>query len=114
MDFSRYADRLALASQALVQAGYTIAAMPISIALQLGLAMMQSLPMPSPILYIAREPLVAGRENAYREIEEVTARLSAKLGCPHPYLAMESLTGPKEICWLNGFDWPEAQRQAGA
>jgi hypothetical protein len=85
----------------------------ISIALLLGLATMQSVPVPSPILYIAREPLVAGRENAYREIEEETARLSARLGCPHPYLAMESLTGPKEIWWFNGFDSPEDQRQVG-
>jgi hypothetical protein len=85
--------------------------MPISVALLLGLAMMQSVPMPSPILLIAREPLVAGRENAYREIEEETARLSARLGCPHPYLAMESLIGPKEIWWFNGFDSPEDQRQ---
>ena len=63
-------------------------AMPISIALLLGLGMMQSVRMPSPILFIAREPLVAGRENAYREIEEETARLSARLGCPHRYLAI--------------------------
>src|SRR5437773_9923856 len=85
--------------------------MPISIALLLGLAMMQSAPMPSPILFIAREPLVPGRENAYREDEAENARLSARLGCPHPYLAMESLTGPKEIWWFNGFDSPEDQRQ---
>src|SRR5204863_399790 len=26
--------------------------------------------------------------------------LSARLGCTHPYLAMESLTGPKEIWWF--------------
>ncbi len=84
-----------------------------SIVLLLGLAMMQSVPMTSPILFIAREPLVAGGENAYRGIEEETARLSAKLGCPHPYLAMESLTGPKEIWWFNGFDSPEDQRQVG-
>ena len=75
--------------------------------------MQQSVPVPSPILYIAREPLVAGGENAYREIEEETARLGAKLGCPHPYLAMESLTGPKEIWWFNGFDSAEDQRQVG-
>lgn len=87
--------------------------MPISIALLLGLVMMQSVPTPQPIVLIAREPLVAGRETAYREIEEETARLSAKLGCPHPYLAMESLTGPKEIWWFNGFDSPEDQRQVG-
>jgi hypothetical protein len=89
---------------------YTITAMPISIALLLGFAIMQSVPMPRPILFIAREPLVAGGENAYREIEEETARLSAKLGCPHPYLAMESLTGPKEIWWFNGFDSLEDRR----
>jgi hypothetical protein len=77
----------------------------------LGLAMMQTVAMPPPILLIARELLVAGRENAYREIEEETTRLSAKLGCPHPYLAMESLTGPKEIWWFNGFDSPDDQRQ---
>ncbi len=85
--------------------------MPIAIALLLGLAMMQSAPMPQPILFIAREPLLPGGENAYREIEEETARLSARLGCPHPYLAMESLTGAKEIWWFNGFDSPEDQRQ---
>jgi hypothetical protein len=68
---------------------------------------------PPPILLIAREPLVAGRENEYWEIEVETARLSAKLGCPHPYLAMESLTGPKGIWWFNGFDSPEDQRQVG-
>ena len=81
------------------------------IAFLLGLATMQSVSMPPPILLIAREPLLAGGENAYRAIEEETARLSAKLGCPHPYLAMESLTGPKEIWWFNGFDSPEDQRQ---
>jgi len=72
---------------------------------------MQAVAMAPPILFIAREPLVAGRENTYRKIEEETARLSAKLGCPHPYLAMESLTGPKEIWWFNGFDSPEDQRR---
>ena len=73
--------------------------------------MMQCAPIPTTILFIAREPLVPSRENAYREIEEETARLSAELGCPHPYLAMESLTGPKEIWWFNGFDSPEDRRQ---
>ena len=82
-----------------------------SIALLLGFVMMQSTRIPPPILFIAREPLVAGRENEYREIEEETARLSVSLGCPHPYLAMESLTGPKEIWWFNGFDSPDDQGQ---
>jgi hypothetical protein len=87
--------------------------MRISLALLLGLVMTQSIQKPAPILLIAREPLVAARENEYREIEEETARLSAKLGCPHPYLAMESLTGPKEIWWFNAFDSPEDQKQVG-
>jgi hypothetical protein len=39
------------------------------------------------ILLIAREPLVVGRENVYRDIEEETTGLSARIGCPHPYLA---------------------------
>jgi len=85
--------------------------MQISIAILLGLSMLQSAAKPQPILFVAREPLVAGRENEYRKIEEETARLSAKLGCPHPYLAMESLTGAKEIWWFNGFDSPQDQRQ---
>jgi hypothetical protein len=75
--------------------------------------MQQSDPNPPSILLIAREPLVPGHENAYREIEEETARLSATLRCPHPYLAMESLTGPKEVWWFNGFDSPEEQRRVG-
>jgi hypothetical protein len=91
-----------------------IATVAISISVLVGPAMSQSVPMPAPILLIAREPLLAGRENEYREIEEETARLSVKLGCPHPYLAMESLTGPpKEIWWFNGFESPEDQRQVG-
>jgi hypothetical protein len=88
--------------------------MRIWVALLLGLAMMQSAPMPIPILFMAREPLVAGHEKAYEEIEEETARLAVKLGCPHPYLAMESLTGPKEIWWFNGFESAEDQKQVGA
>jgi len=88
-------------------------AMPIPIVLLAGLTMMQSVHVPPPILYIAREPLLAGGEKEYRKIEEETARLAMKLGCPHPYLAMESLTGAKEIWWFNGFDSPEEQKQVG-
>ena len=62
------------------------------------------------ILQIYREPLKPGSEEAYRAIEEDTARACASLACPHPHLAMESLTGPKEVWWLNTFE-SEAQRQ---
>ena len=69
--------------------------------------------LPPRVLFIAREPLLAGGEEAYHEIEEETARLCASLGCPHPYLALESLCGPKEIWWLNGFDSNEELKQVG-
>ena len=87
--------------------------MPIPIAFLMALAVLPSVSMPPPILFIAREPLRPGHEAEYRRIEEETARLSAKLGCPHPYLAMESLTGPKEIWWFNGFDSADEQKRVG-
>jgi hypothetical protein len=59
---------------------------------------------PPQILQIYREPLMPGAEGRYRRIEEHTARLSAKLGCRHPYLGIESLTAPKELWWLNGYN----------
>jgi hypothetical protein len=87
--------------------------MPVPIALLLTLALAQPAATPPPILYIAREPILAGHEAEYRAIEEDTARLSATLGCPHPYLAMETLTGPKEIWWFNGFQSSEELTRVG-
>ncbi len=92
-------------------AGRPGAATSISVALVLALAVTQSPANPPRILFIAREPLLPGRENTYRKIEEETARLSPRLGCPHPYLAMESLTGPRVIWWFNGFDSTEEEKQ---
>jgi len=40
-----------------------------------------------------------------------TARLSAELGCPHPYLGIESLTGSKEVWWLNGYTSAAERKQ---
>jgi hypothetical protein len=65
---------------------------------------------PQMILQIYREPLKPGSEAAYRAIEEDTARVCANLKCPHPHLAIESLTGPKEVWWLNTFE-SDAQKQ---
>jgi len=48
---------------------------------------------PPVILQIYREPLKPGRDAVYRAIEEETARVCATLECPHPHLAIESLTG---------------------
>lgn len=65
---------------------------------------------PPTILQIFREPLRPGSEEAYASIEEETARHCAELNCPHPYLGMESLTGSREVWWLNGFE-SEAEKQ---
>jgi hypothetical protein len=59
---------------------------------------------PPPLLQILREPLRPGTEAAFNAIEQERARVSATLGCPHPYLGAESLTGPKEIWWFNGYE----------
>lgn len=65
-------------------------------------AMAQSAPR---ILLIAREPLKPGAEAEYDPIESETAVLAAKLGCPHPYLALQPLSGAQnEVWWFNGFD----------
>jgi hypothetical protein len=66
---------------------------------------------PPRILQIYREPLKPGSEAAYRAIEEDTARLSTALGCPHPYLGIESLTGSKEVWWFNGYESSAEQGQ---
>jgi len=57
------------------------------------------------ILLIARESLKPGAAEEYDRIESETAVLAAKLGCPHPYLALQPLSGAKnEVWWFNGFD----------
>lgn len=65
---------------------------------------------PPQILQIYRDPLTQGREAAYKAVEQEAARICARLSFPHPHLAMESLTGPKEVWWLNAFA-SEAERQ---
>src|SRR5215467_10217947 len=66
-------------------------------------AMQIPTPQPPPLLQIVREPLKPGSDSAFRAIEEERARVSAALGCPHPYLGAESLTAPKEAWWFNGY-----------
>jgi hypothetical protein len=65
---------------------------------------------PPAILQVYREPLKAGARAEYDRLESDTARHCARLRCPHAYLGLESLTGPKEIWWLNGYD-SEADRK---
>jgi hypothetical protein len=54
-------------------------------------------------LLIVRERLRTGSEEAYDKNELRLAAVCARLKCPHPYLALASATGPKEVWWLNAF-----------
>jgi hypothetical protein len=58
---------------------------------------------PPQILQIYRDFLRPGTDDAYREIEEEAARICARFKCPNPYLAIESLTDPKEVWYFNGY-----------
>ena len=57
----------------------------------------------SQLLLIVQERLKPAAAEAYADIESQIARLCARLKCPHPYLALESLQTPKEVWWLNMF-----------
>jgi hypothetical protein len=71
----------------------------------LGFAMSASAQQQPPrILEAYRDFLKPGVEAAYRPIEEDASRICVELKCPHSYLAIESLTGPKEVWFLNGYD----------
>lgn len=54
-------------------------------------------------MYIYRDSLKRGVDSAYGTIEDDGARICADLRCPNPYLAIESLSGPREAWWLNVF-----------
>jgi hypothetical protein len=55
------------------------------------------------LLLIVRERLRPGSEEAYDRNEVEIAAACASLGCPHPYLALASFSGPSEVWWLNAF-----------
>jgi hypothetical protein len=55
------------------------------------------------ILYISRQFWKSGHEAALNLIEAKAARVCIGLGVPHPYLGIESLTGSKEVWYINGF-----------
>jgi len=58
---------------------------------------------PPPLLQVVREPLKPGAEASFAVIEKERGRLSVTLGCPHPYLGAETVSGPKEVWWFNGY-----------
>jgi hypothetical protein len=55
------------------------------------------------ILQIYRDFVKPGSEAAYRAVEEEAARICVDLGCPHPHLAIETLSAPFEVWWLNAY-----------
>jgi hypothetical protein len=63
------------------------------------------------ILQIYREHVKTGCEADYASLEQDTARIAMTLRCPNPYLAAESLTGPKAVWWFNAYESPEAQKR---
>jgi hypothetical protein len=66
------------------------------------------------LLLIVRERLRPGAEAAYGDAESAIAEASARLGCPHPYLALAPVDGTPEIWWLNTFSSGEEQAQVNA
>jgi hypothetical protein len=66
------------------------------------------------ILYISREFWKPGHEEALNRIEAEAARVCIGLGVPHPYLGIESLTGSKEVWYINGFNSTEELEQVKA
>jgi hypothetical protein len=72
--------------------------------LMLMLALQPSVRAQAPrILFISREFWKSGHEEALNRIEAEAARTCIDLGVPHPYLGIESLTGSKEVWYINGF-----------
>jgi hypothetical protein len=73
------------------------------------LSVMPAMTMDNPpnILAIFRDSVKAGREVEYRAAEEDAARACAEFHYPHPHLALESLSGPHEVWWLNAFESEE-------
>ena len=69
---------------------------------------------PAQRLYVYRDFLKPGSDAAYRKIEIDAARVCAEMKCPHPYIGIESLTGPKEAWWLNGFRSDAEEQQVAA
>jgi hypothetical protein len=59
---------------------------------------------PPQILYISRDYLKADAVAPNRKLERGAEDLCRTLGFTHPYLTIESVSGPAEMWYLNGFD----------
>jgi hypothetical protein len=58
---------------------------------------------PPVVLQIYREELKPGADAEYDRIERDQSRVCVDMKCPNPYLGVESLTGPKEAWFFNGY-----------
>jgi hypothetical protein len=67
--------------------------------------------LPLIVLQIYRDFLKPGSESEFRKIEEDAAHICTNLKCPHPHLALESLSGSKEVWWLNAFHSAEQHQR---
>lgn len=66
---------------------------------------------PPQILQIYRDFLKSGSHTAYQEVERDIAGVCVELGFPHAYLAIEPLTGPQEVWFLNAWESEAEQKQ---
>jgi hypothetical protein len=66
---------------------------------------------PPQILFIAREYWLPGHEADLTRIETHAAKVCIGMGVPHPYLGIESVTGPKEVWYINGLTSNEEFRE---
>lgn len=80
----------------------------------LGIVVMDAQEQPPQFLLIVRERLRPAMDEAYRKNELEIAAACATLKCPHPYLALASVVGPKEVWWLNAFASQEEKDQLEA
>jgi hypothetical protein len=67
------------------------------------LAMTLSAQPPPLLLQIVQERLNPDVEQVYGGIEEELARLCASMNCPNRYLALASITLPRDVWWLNTY-----------
>src|ERR671932_1845514 len=55
------------------------------------------------VLLVVREQVRPDSAQAYATNEAEIAATCVRLKCPHPYLALASLDGRREVWWLNAF-----------
>lgn len=68
---------------------------------------------PPQILEVYREFWKPGNSTANHKIEAEAAQICFELKCPHPCLGLESLPGPREAWFLNGYASSTEQTQVG-